>query len=476
MRTSVGRLIKEVHDKNGRLMTLYIFHRQDETPLKMTTCDLEGLYALANEKIAHLTGKLPENTVNDAGVAKILQTEFHVCALTKVDSHYSLYSWSPPVPLQSLGRGTGECYFQAGVAQQLSLAVDDHAKSFERRADFYCSDREGAQAKARRGLVQTQKAMNPNSSATVTNCDVHIKCSNRESACASQSDVISKIKQAVLSMNFANHRRLFRTAVQKVLLSLDWDDTAPPIGSREINVKAMELLLPPDKENEEMRAALIQHFPGHWGCGRLVWYKLPDESVAESVERMIGPATAALIRKGPGAFPSNKWTNSEQAPRWLALLENIGIFSHAYMEFMVLVGDEIPMGFALHAPEMPALADAEHLEPLEDVPDDGAEDAVDAHHADAVPVEADAEAPVQDEPQQAADPQQEKQIEQHKFRRGTFKWIRGGTVFADCFSLSVFMYPHVRSMRTSLWIAGEAFDRAQRMSPSERKKAGNERY
>jgi len=75
------------------------------------------------------------------------------------------------------------------------------------------------------------------------------------------------------------------------------------------------------------------------GRGILKWHVWPGEDDAATIRRIITDATDALLGPGPGCFPGRLWTKAEQSPRWLAILEMIGVFSGSYLEFLSLLGD-----------------------------------------------------------------------------------------------------------------------------------------
>ena len=57
--------------------------------------------------------------------------------------------------------------------------------------------------------------------------------------------------------------------------------------------------------------------------------------------------------------------------------------------------------------------------------------------------------------------------EQHRYRRNADKWNKTGNVGRDTMAYSICMHPHVKAMASSFWLAGDAFDTAQRTACSE---------
>ena len=118
MRNSILRICTEVTNKQGRLKKLEVFFRCDETPLKLASITLDTMYGLPEHVVSQAMGKLTHDLEKDAGVTKLLQSEYIVCVLAKVHDILHLYSWQPPVPVQALGRATSESYIQATMLSE----------------------------------------------------------------------------------------------------------------------------------------------------------------------------------------------------------------------------------------------------------------------------------------------------------------------------------------------------------------------
>jgi hypothetical protein len=89
-----------------------------------------------------------------------------------------------------------------------------------------------------------------------------------------------------------------------------------------------------------------------------------------------GPFIKAVIGPGPGGFPSSKFAHCEDAPRWVALLELLGLFSDSYVMMMrMLTGDdggaptEVPL--SEDGVDVPALVDMVEGLPDLGMPADG---------------------------------------------------------------------------------------------------------
>ena len=90
---------------------------------------------------------------------------------------------------------------------ELSLALKEVETEFMRRHDYHCTDREGAVAKARRGKIQSDTIRNEKHTATEMYCDIHVKNEDRQDAFSAQSDITTKVREAVRSISQMNHRR-----------------------------------------------------------------------------------------------------------------------------------------------------------------------------------------------------------------------------------------------------------------------------
>jgi hypothetical protein len=103
MRKALTHICDDVKSRGGLLKSFYVFVRYDETPMKMTVLDTDWLYGLEGNLAEQLLKLLPGDAlVKDAGVAKLLQTEVIVSALTKVGDTWRLFSWNPPLHIQAM--------------------------------------------------------------------------------------------------------------------------------------------------------------------------------------------------------------------------------------------------------------------------------------------------------------------------------------------------------------------------------------
>ena len=112
--------MESVKAQGGRAISLTLYLRMDETPMRVCVLDLNALYGLPEAICKALEGLFTEECDRNDGVAKILQYEVTIVALTKVRSSYRLWSWCVPTPTQTLGRGTAECYVLSRNAMCIS--------------------------------------------------------------------------------------------------------------------------------------------------------------------------------------------------------------------------------------------------------------------------------------------------------------------------------------------------------------------
>eukprot|EP00959_Pyramimonas_sp_CCMP1952_P257501 5379969-Pyramimonas_sp.AAC.1 len=175
MRCSIQAIIDNVQAKSGILQTFFVFYREDETPLKMTVSDTDSLYGLPAAIVDKVWYHFQDVADATSGVAKILQSEIIVAVTVMVSNSMKIFSWKVPCPVQSLGRTTGETYFQAAALRDEMLGVGPLAAQFRRRHHFFCTDRDGALAKARRAKLHSARQQYEAFTDTITACGVHIK-------------------------------------------------------------------------------------------------------------------------------------------------------------------------------------------------------------------------------------------------------------------------------------------------------------
>ena len=150
MRPALSNLSNQIVALHRCVYATYIFQRCDETPLQMSVVDVDCLYAWPQHMVDQTVGRVPDYTEKDRGVTKLLQTELVVCALTRVGDRWQLLSWKPPVPGQSLGRATSECYFQSTMTSEVALGIDEISKQYNHKQCYVCADRESSLLKSER--------------------------------------------------------------------------------------------------------------------------------------------------------------------------------------------------------------------------------------------------------------------------------------------------------------------------------------
>jgi len=482
MRNSVERIKGEAAEKGHDLETWWMFLRCDETPLTMTIVDDQCLHALP-EEVRHLVeDAVKDERGRDVGIEKLLQIEVTIVVEVRVGNDWTMFSWRVPIPILALGRTTAECYFQAITMVQAAIAMFQMEIGFPRSFVHTCVDREGGLGKALRALRHARAAASSPEKSNIdfiTNCDVHVKAGNREEAYEPLDALTTKIKQAALSLSFGNMGKMFRAALRRVLLKLEQRPQSEiPAGARAVNLKALTYILPEDDEpTKERRTMLLNHFPGAWGKGLLVWYVLDGESQQATWVRMLTGATDCVYGTGIGSFPGRSWTKAEEAPRWITLLDLLGLWEDAYPEFCDLVSKGVTPEALLDAPAV-AIVDGDphpHVEegiggPIMDRPPgdgdegDGAvpEEGPPEHAGDAGGDGAEPADPVAGVRSAAKMDQEEQHKQQHRWRQSTKQWARSGTTRSDLFPYTTLMWPHVKAMASSLWKAGDQYDKAER--------------
>ena len=145
-----------------------------------------------------------------SGIAKILQHEVTVVALVKIEGSFQMMSFKVPMPCSSLGRATSEGYWLATQLVEEALGLDEVREPYWRRHNYVCTDREGAQGKARRAQVNEWASRSKKIDCTITPCDVHIKNDNRESSFAPLASISTNVRQCASMLSFSNHSHFLK--------------------------------------------------------------------------------------------------------------------------------------------------------------------------------------------------------------------------------------------------------------------------
>jgi hypothetical protein len=308
-------------------------------------------------------------------------------------------------------------------------------------------------------------------------CDIHRKSTFRETTFSLEPTAMQMLKHTVLSLNFGNHKKLYRTALRRVLLKVDIiRSRAPSTFHRERNERLLVLVLPDVPENNVRRLTILGIFNGEW-LGKLSVHASPGETDEAIHVRLQGAGINALFGAGPGGFPSSKFAHCEDAPRWVAIQELVGCFSEAYLHFAHLLDTTVLCSEPTTAAENPADAAVAIMD--DDIlPPDGVDDGGDADgvsnnvDADCIPGVA-----------ASSDPDMnaflQKTRDQHRYRQTGCKWARSGNVLFDCWSFCMVIGPHVELMKKSMFMAGDEWDRqelineARACSPSQDNTQGN---
>ena len=340
--------------------TLWVFLSWDETPLKMTIVDSEKFFGLSGADLESLTGRPSASCPRHVGVAKLLQTKAIVSVSAKVNNQWFYWSWYPIVPVQALGRTTAEVYHDAVKCTLASLRVSDHSASFLYNSIHVAKDREGSGIRMLRGLRAEIEASGaqPAASLVEEDCDVHVKCSNRQHTFTSCKGLVTKVIHFMLSLNFSNHRKLFRTAAQRVLLrAADVAEAMPPAWGFRVNFTMLDCILPDRPENRSRRASLLYHFNWTWGGEEIALRRVAGETMSDFKSRLADGAVDSLLGSTIDSFPGNKWIKAEEAPAWILLLAVTGMLCPTYREFCILVGHTGAGCAELDDADMPALLD-----------------------------------------------------------------------------------------------------------------------
>ena len=358
MRQSIRNLKADVLARGGKLHAIYRFLRCDETPMKMTIVDNDALELLPTElqeKLQQLYAQFGQD--KDIGIAKLLQCEMQVAVLVEVRGAWRVFSWQPPCPIQSMSRCTPENYALCLHAHEQSLGFDDLADGFQYKRIWRNTDGDGAVGRSRR-VFSNLEHRDPTTASFSALCKIHAKNTDREEAFKIMSDTASKIRRAILSITFANHRKLFRVALKEALANVHFERAAAPGAlEKHRNLETLNHLIPDTEENQLRRSIIMGTF-GKWGVGELTVHAAPRYTDQQIQAWLLGPVRRAIVGPGPGNFPSRSWTRSEQSVRFLALLALLGLLEPAYERYCALISSkQRPAPATVGLEPLPAIQD-----------------------------------------------------------------------------------------------------------------------
>ena len=139
---SVRALKQEVVSHGGRLVSISLDEKRDETPMCIATIDYSAIEQLAESGLAEFAElkdfATPEG--RDRAPSKLLRTQLGLTLLVYMQGRYITLSYDVITPLQSMGRTTGEVYFESLRVLMSIIEWDELSDGFEFKYFNKCSD------------------------------------------------------------------------------------------------------------------------------------------------------------------------------------------------------------------------------------------------------------------------------------------------------------------------------------------------
>ena len=466
MRRAMQLIIEDVKSRGGRLVKWSLFPSSDATPTKLVVADCEAIWQLP--EWAGLSQKLQELIANalihaqDAGIVKLLQTEYVISMLVQVDGRFYQFGFRPLVPCQSLARGTAETNYAALKLSFCSLRMEHFQKQFELSERAACTDGDAAVVKSERAhALDDSKA-----GFLHILCGLHMVCNAREDACSLDKRVITYLKHVVLSLRHGNMLKLFRVALRIlfVVAGKVIRDRHPSAMQRNLNEDSLIAALPDTPENAEVRARLLAALPGDWQKSDIELFAAEGETDEDVWLRILVTVCDDLIQVGPHGFPTRNWIDAEKTPQWILRLElPHRLFSRTYPIAIRLLEDT----FDPHDP----LGEAEALKLL------GNGNGMDFDHEGEGMPESEEEDEEENAKKDAGNkdkqPLDDVEIERQKqktYKKTTLKWIAMGShqVATDCMVLLNSLVVWDGAVRSELFRSGEEWEKEDEAEEAKR--------
>ena len=466
-RASLRQLIEFVNSSDGVMQTLYCFIRYDETPMRCYVVDTDSLYEiLTAEQRAYFDSIFNEEEKLDfaqaqmsgtMGMSKLLQTEMVVCALCCVHERWRVFSWRIPTLIFAMESTNAKCYYTCLSVQLSFLGLGEFVSHFRRFQKVSLTDGAGACEAYERGADAEVKATCdiPRHSSCLRPgpCTTHSKHNKREMVFKHYESLCKPVKSIVGVLKGGAHFKSLKEAFRVTMLMIPiYHKTANP-GQLFLNSRALDLILPRDPENATKRELLLHTFQAPFASGAHEVYAIAGESEQDARERLLSKdISAAVLGSGPGSFPSRSWSQSEDAPRWVARLILLNLFDQVWEQFERLVHFKPPARFlaARVADFLPIDCGGAGLDAGE-------------HAADAAPLP-------QSKRRGAASFTDMKslQIEQaredhKKAMVAVYVWRKSGYAFIDIWTFCLAHNPWVQLQRHDFHVASEQFDHDQNL-------------
>lgn len=153
-----------VRSRNGTLDFINLAERKDETPMTFCSYDRDFLAGI-DEADTDLMELILEgvqqgnsgaiSAARDRAPAKLLNTELKLAIGFTVDGKFHVMSYDMIIPLQQMGRTTGECYYDAFIVNLGILNFTELAKGFSIATCTGCSDGASSIDRSFRAITKT---------------------------------------------------------------------------------------------------------------------------------------------------------------------------------------------------------------------------------------------------------------------------------------------------------------------------------
>ena len=127
-----------------------------------------------------------------------------------------------------------ECYYVALKLVQDFLGFESISDGFKFRRMWRTTDGDKSISKIKRYFGNLESRISPAIASFSHNCQIHSKNTDRIEAFKICESVTSRIRIAILSVTFANHRKYFRCALREELSKVHVErNEAPSLHRRE---------------------------------------------------------------------------------------------------------------------------------------------------------------------------------------------------------------------------------------------------
>ena len=463
VRVVMEHLLDLAESQGGQGLLLSIHLRYDETPFTVVIVDEVHSAPLppSFESLRDMVEPMDyRNLVRDKGPTKILQTECSLTCLFRINNEYSAVTFEVAVPLSSMQRCTGECYYAAAHRLYDILHLDEAMTNrFARLQRCVCSDSDGAIDKAERALM-----VESDCDTLVTKDIAHVAAHIRERVTSRMSYAEQKVRHTVLALKHGHHMRIFRAACRFILSeNLRIHRSRPSLQQLNRNARKLEIVLADLPENRQLRALLLAHFNGNIDDPKWIHHYASDDTSDDIIKRRFAyDVTNALCTRELHSFPGRGFNHFEKPVSWIGTMEVFNmLFSRTYRVFFQMVRNkhgifDDPLRLAAvmdnpdeHIPAILALEDdpsADH--DVDDVLEDAPAAAAPPNAAPVLPI--------------AQDFWVQQRIDAAKHARSGYAWCVSGNVLSDAAEMCNAFFIHSKYFTSLCHWASLDWERKER--------------